>query len=68
MCFLLLYFFAGLLASIYVLLRSGCEPGERAESVITIVILACAWPIVLTAPWWIRIGSAIGRACHDRDR
>jgi hypothetical protein len=57
--FLLLYFAAGLLASIYVCLRSDGLRMKRAEAIVAIVILLAAWPIVLTSPYWIFLGSEI---------
>jgi hypothetical protein len=47
------YFFVGLLASIYVLLRCGhCPPCSRLDAVLMILFLLLAWPAILTAPYW----------------
>lgn len=50
----LLYFFAGSIASLYVLLRSGFpSPAcRRSEAVILLLLLLLGWPLILSAPYW----------------
>jgi hypothetical protein len=61
MIFLLLYFLVGAIASIYVLLRFGVERFTRAETIVSLVLLLAAWPIILTAPYWIFLGGELRR-------
>lgn len=46
MSLLLLYFFVGFVASIYVLLITTLELSP-IEAIIALVILGCAWPILV---------------------
>lgn len=54
MWILFAYFFAGSIASLYVLLRSGFPTPacRRAEALWILAVLLIAWPVILSAPWW----------------